>query len=267
MATRAALLLLLSTPLASSLAVIADGRRVSVLKDDSAVALHICERVAQLADAAIAAKGSFAMSIGSGTTVAPLKMLAGDIDGSRWHLFFGNDRTEGDAAGKCFDGAAEFVSACGIPTSQVHRVPVGPAESSADVYEALLRAMPTGVLGVCERSGLPALDLVLLGSGADGHTASLYPDSAQVLRCGDGRLVVPAEGKGGVTLTLDAMRSARNVILSAGKPAQAAMVRKALAWSNADANTKCPAGMVSASAGTDVEWLLTEASAVELPAL
>jgi len=229
------------------------------------VALHICARVADLADAAIASKGSFAMSIGSGTTVAPLKMLAGDVDFSRVHVFFGNDRTEGATAGKCFTGAAEFLSSCSVPPEQVYRVPSGPPEAAADEYDALLRSSPA--LGVCERNGLPALDLVLLGSGADGHTASLYPASEQVLRCGDGRLVVPAEGKGGVTLTLDAIRSARNVILSAGKPAQASMVRKALAWSNADANTGCPAGMVSAAPGTDVEWLLTEASAVELPAL
>jgi len=116
-------------------------------------------------------------------------------------------------------------------------------------------------------SSQPALDLVLLGSGADGHTASLYPDSEQVLRCGDGRLVVQAEGKGGVTLTLDAMRSARHVILSAAKPSQATMVRKALGWSNAHENTKVPAGMVAAAPGTDVEWLLTAASDVVLPAL
>lgn len=57
------------------------------------------------------------------------------------------------------------------------------------------------------------------------------------------------------------------MILSAAKPTQASMVRKALAWSNADKNTACPAGMVAAASGTDVEWVLTEASAVELPAL
>ena len=232
-------LLLLCTPLTSSLAVVADGRRVTILKDDAAVALHIAARVEALANAALTEKGTFAMSIGSGTTVAPLKLLAGDVDFSRVHLFFGNERTEGDAAGKCFHGAAEFISACGVPKTQVHRVPSGPAESSAEAYEVLLREMSVaGVLGTCERSGLPSLDLVLLGSGADGHCASLYPDSGQVLRVGDGHLVVPADGKGGVTLSLDTMRSARNVILSAAKPSQASMVRKAISWSNADSNTK-----------------------------
>ena len=97
-----------------------------------------------------------------------------------------------------------------------------------------------------------------------GHTRP----RPQVLRCGDGRLVVPAEGKGGYTLSIDAIGTARNVILSAAKPTQADMVRKCLGWSGADKNTAWPAGMIAARPGkTEVEWLLTEDSAVELPAL
>ena len=51
---------------------------------------------------------------------------------------------------------------------------------------------------------------------------SLYPGSAQVV-CSPGctQCYLPAEGKGGVTLSVDAIGSARNVLLSAGKPAQA----------------------------------------------
>ena len=59
------------------------------------------------------------------------------------------------------------------------------------------------------------------------------------------------------------------MLLSAAKPAQSDMVRKALGWSNAATNVKLPAAMVQAAAdgSTRVEWVLTEASAVELPAL
>ena len=140
--------------------------------------------------------------------------------------------------------------------------------AAARARDAVLRGMDSSVVGVCDRTGLPALDLVLLGSGADGHCASLYPKSAQV-ECSPGcdRTYLEAEGKGGVTLSIDAISSARNVLLSAGKKTQADMVRKCLGWSGAAQNTKWPAGMISASEATDVEWLLTEASAVELPAL
>ena len=163
---------------AAAALVLQDGRAARVMRDDAAIARFIQSRVVELANAAIASKGAFSMSIGSGTTVAPLIELAGEVDFTRVHLFFGNERTEGEAAGKCFDGAAQFVEACGV--GHVYRVPSLAAADAAAQYEATVRALPSSVVGVCERSGLPALDLVLLGSGADGHCASLYPGSPQV---------------------------------------------------------------------------------------
>lgn len=252
--------------LASAL-VLPDGRTAHILKHDAAVAAFIQERVAQLATAAIDAKGSFSISIGSGTTVKPLEQLGDELDWSRVHLFFGNERTEGAQAGKCFEGAQALLATCSIPAAQVHRPPSLPAEEAAARYDETLRACEA--VGRCDATGLPALDLVLLGSGADGHCASLYPESAQVVCSpGSGRVYLPAEGKGGITLSIDAIGSSRNVLLSAGKAAQSSMVRKCLGWSNAATNHKLPAGMVAARAGsTEVEWLLTDASAIELPAL
>lgn len=237
-----------------------------MLENYSFVAAHICSRVRELAASAIKEKGAFSMSIGSGTTVAPLQSLKGsdDIDFSRFHVFFGNDRTEGDTAGKCYKGAKQFVEACGIPAANVHPIGAGDPLASAERYEALIREMPLEVVGRCERNSYPALDLFLLGTGADGHTASLYPGSAQVVNSG-GRLIVPAEGKGGVTASLDYVRAARHVVLSAPKPSQAHMVMLALGSVDAASNTDCPAGMVSAAQGTEVEWLLTKGSAGMFP--
>ena len=119
--------------------VLQDGRAARVMKDDAAIARFIQSRVVELANAAIASKGAFSMSIGSGTTVAPLIELAGEVDFTRVHLFFGNERTEGEAAGKCFDGAAQFVEACGV--GHVYRVPSLAAAEAAVQYEAAVRAL------------------------------------------------------------------------------------------------------------------------------
>ena len=101
-----------------------------------------------------------------------------------------------------------------------------------------------------------------------GHCASLYPKSSQVV-CSPGgtRAYLPAEGKGGITITIDAVNSARNVILSASKASQSDMVRKSLSWSNAATNHAMPAGMISVSEGAHVEWILTHDSAADLPAM
>ena len=112
--------------------------------------------------------------------------------------------------------------------------------------------------------GLPSLDLVFLGSGADGHTASLYPGSPQVVDAAAGRLCVPAAGKGGVTLALGVMGAARTVLLSAGKASQAGMVATCLGDSG-DVSHGLPAGLLrAAQEGAEVEWLRTGESAVDL---
>ena len=254
--------------------VLPDGRKVRVIKNDvlvDAIGNYIVERVEQLANEAIASKGAFSMTIGSGTTVQPLKLLADRaIDFSKVHIFFGNERTEGATAGKCFNSGSEvFDTLVGLPASNVHRVPELPAEEAAMFYETVLRDMPHDIVGICDSTGLPSFDLCLLGSGADGHCASLYPDSSQVV-CSPGlrdRIYLPVEGKGGITLSIDTINSARNVLISAGKASQSDMCRKCLGWSNADTNHMLPAGMISANEGAAVEWILSEQSAADLPAM
>lgn len=266
------LLFLIWATVAHALVVLPDGRRVHIIKNSNAlldnVGNFIVERVEELANTAIAEKGFFSISIGSGTTVKPLAALADRIDFSKVHLFFGNERTEGEAAGKCFLSGAEVFASLRIPESNLHRVPELPAEEAAEAYEAEIRRMSPDVIGICSSNGLPSLDLCLLGSGADGHCASLYPKSAQVVGSPGGhRAYVSAEGKGGITITIDAINAARHVLLSAGKASQSDMARKCLAWSNAATNHALPAGMISTSEGAVVEWILTEESAADLPAM
>jgi 6-phosphogluconolactonase len=264
-----------------ALVVLPDGRQVHIIKNDillDAIGDFIVNRVEYLATSAIATKGTFSMSIGSGTTVAPLAQLADrDVDMTKVHILFGNERTEGEQAGKCFKSGSEVFHALGIPEENIHSVPHLPAEEAAETYEAFLRnmLMPKHIIGTHE-NGMPCLDLCLLGSGADGHCASLYPNSPQV-SCSSAsrqgstnintRAFLPAEGKGGITITIDAINSARNVIVSAGKATQSDMARKCLGWSNAEVNTAMPAGMIGTSQGAVVEWILSQESAADLPAM
>lgn len=62
-----------------------------------------------------------------------------------------------------------------------------------------------------------SIDIVLLGTGADGHTASLYPGSTQLVDSPINRLYVEAKGKGGVTSKLHPDVSRRMTILPCTK--------------------------------------------------
>src|SRR5207253_10988123 len=106
----------------------------------------------------------------------------------------------------------------------------------------------------------PALDLVLLGIGEDGHTASLFPGAPEVAE--RSRALVPVHRSGlpqpwRATMTLPALNAARAVLILADGAAKAAVVRQAIAG-----DPGLPAGLVR-PAGR-LTWLLTESAASEL---
>lgn len=95
------------------------------------------------------------------------------------HLFWGDERcVPFDHPASNFAMAWEqFGDSVVIPADNVHpiRGELQPPERAAEIYEQEMRdffAMPAG------KKGFPAFDIVLLGIGSDGHTASLFPESA-----------------------------------------------------------------------------------------
>ena len=75
---------------AASSGEVLDGRRFVVCASEAEVAQAVADRVASLSRAAVADKGAFSMSIGSGSTVAPLKDATG-VDWAKAHVWFGNE--------------------------------------------------------------------------------------------------------------------------------------------------------------------------------
>jgi 6-phosphogluconolactonase len=130
-------------------------------------------------------------------------------------------------------------------------------EAAAAAYEALLR----------ERLGNhPRLDLVLLGLGPDGHTASLFPGKPAVQE--NHRLVagVPEPGMEPrvprVTLTMPVLNSAREVVFLVAGADKATAVRRAF---GDPADGSAPAALVRPGAGT-LTVVLDAPAAAELPA-
>jgi 6-phosphogluconolactonase len=137
---------------------------------------------------------------------------------------------------------------------EVHRIQgeLGPVQA-ADRYEAELRAAAS-----------PALDLVLLGVGPDGHTASLFPGKPALHATGRLAVGVPEAGLEPfvprVTLSFEALAAAERIVFLIAGAAKAEIVHRVFGTPPSD--PPLPAQMLIAM--TDRITLLTDAAAAAL---
>ena len=160
--------------------------------DLDALSRAAAEEIARSAEEAVAARGRFTIALSGGNTPKPVyRLLAQEprLDWSRVHVFWGDERhVPPDHPDSNFGMAHEaLLSKVPIPSGNVHRVRAEKpdAERVASDYEWTLRSAFD--LDEGER---PRFDLVLMGIGADGHTASLFPGSDAV-RERSGLVVAP----------------------------------------------------------------------------
>jgi 6-phosphogluconolactonase len=163
--------------------------RLEVYPDAERLAHAAAEHFVALAGEAIAGQGRFAVALAGGSTPkAAYTLLAGDdfaarVDWARVHVFWGDERpVPPDHPDSNYRMAREaLLDHVPLPAKNVHRMrgELEPAQAAAG-YEQALRvffALPSKNQG----AEPPArFDLILLGMGDDGHTASLFPGTAAI---------------------------------------------------------------------------------------
>jgi 6-phosphogluconolactonase len=239
---------------------------ITVFPDPDALARAGAERVRAACAEALDSRGVAHLALSGGSTPRALyrrltdPKVSGGLDWGRVHLWLGDERcVPPDHPDSNYHMVTEsLLTRLPAPGPMVHRVEAERSSvwvAAADYARALAQEVPSG------DRGLPALDLVLLGLGTDGHTASLFPGTC-ILH--DHRIVaavyVPRLRAWRVSLTLPVLNASRQVLFLVSGAEKAEAVRQVLRGS-ADA-TALPAGRVR-PAGT-LEWYLDAAAAAGL---
>lgn len=184
--------------------------RIEILPDAEAVARRAAALIAVLARESVAERGWFLLAVSGGTTPRlMLRLLAGEgLPWPRVHLFQVDERVApaGHPDRNLTHLSASLIGAVALPAENLHAMPVAALdlEEAAARYAAELRGV----------AGSPAiLDLVHLGLGVDGHTASLVPgDPALQVTDADVAAAGPYQGRRRITLTYPALDRARRIL-------------------------------------------------------
>ena len=211
--------------------------------DVSADFESLAHRVAQwITDLACATPGRFAIALSGGSTPKRLYQLlavAPFLDAMPWdrvHLFWGDDRfVPWDDPNSNYGMAREaMIAHVPIPPGNVHGIPVtgGLADGARDYERVLKSYYGRDTLDPAR----PLFDVILLGMGPDGHTASLFPGKPALGEMQRWVSEVPEPGLNPqvprITLTFPALNSAKSVAFVAAGADKTAMMRRALAGEN-----------------------------------
>jgi 6-phosphogluconolactonase len=207
------------------------------------------------AAAAITGRGKFSVALSGGSTPAPFYSLLSTeqyrsrINWERIHFFWADERcVPQDHPDSNFRLALDLLlSKVPVPDTNIHRIPgeLDP-EEAANIYDEGLRVF-FGDLTI------PGFDLIYLGVGTDGHTASIFPDEKAVGNFTRAAVPVYVEKLGShrVSLTLPVLNNAGMVVFLVTGKSKARIVRDILGGKNPD----LPAARVNPTKGKSV-WLL-----------
>lgn len=243
---------------------------VQVFESDEVVARSAARRLVVLARKAIAEHGCFHVALAGGSTPRRLYQylaepaISSQVDWRHVHVYFGDERCVApDNVESNYHMVSEALlrHVVELPDTNVHRIQgeSSSPELAAREYATLLSRQLRN-----SSSGFPVFDLILLGMGDDGHTASLFPET-DILNVRDrsvAAVFVPDKGVWRISLTLSTINHAAHVLFLVCGEAKAARLRQVLYPE--PGQPLFPAQRVAPVLG-EVSWYLDTASASQLP--
>ena len=239
-------------------------REIIILPDHERVSRKAASLFEDETKSSLEGKGRCSVALSGGSTPKMLfSILASEHrDSVAWSdidLFWADERcVPPDHVESNFRLVSEAVlSRVTIPEGRVHRI-----RGEAEPHGEALR-YEREIMEWFHRGGIPCFDLIILGMGADGHTASLFPGSDSLLE--RNRLVLPVHEKQfrhwRISLTLPVLNNGRSVVFLVSGREKATVLQEVL--EGGEGTSRYPAGLIHPSQG-ELIWLVDEPAASKL---
>jgi 6-phosphogluconolactonase len=238
---------------------------IRIFEDPQSLFQGAAEEFGSQATAAVHSRGRFTVALSGGSTPKSLYTLLASNSSLPWekiYFFFGDERhVLPDNPESNYRMAREsFLSKVPVPAENVFRVPAENPDASkaAETYEQTLHKFFNPAPGT-----LPRLDMVLLGMGPDGHTASLFPGTAALQE--NSRWVVSNWVEkfktDRLTLTLPVLNNAAVVMFLVSGQDKAGMLKEVL--EGKQPGDLFPSKLIKPSNG-ELIWMVDRAAASQL---
>lgn len=222
----------------------------------------------QVANEAVNERGLFSVALSGGSTPQSLyNLLASEpfsenVDWSRTHIFWGDERCvpPDHPDSNYFKASMALLDQVPLPRENIHRIPAEQKpEQAAEEYEEVLLKFFSALPSSHERARA-GFDLVLLGMGDDGHTASLFPGTAAVQE--QARWVaahyVDKLAAWRITLTPALLNRAKNILFMVSGAGKSDTLQRVIYGSYQP--DRYPAQVIQPENG-DLRWMVDEAAA------
>ncbi|MGR3176316.1 MAG: 6-phosphogluconolactonase [Candidatus Scalindua sp.] len=232
------------------------GKKIHAYPNKEQMVTATTERVINEIGRAIQERGLCNIALAGGNTPREIySMLAentyrGRVDWNRLHLFWGDERmVPPEHEDSNFRMVKEtLLDHVRIPDGNVHRIrgEIVPEQAAREYAELLHNHF---------KSASPRFDIILLGIGEDGHTASLFPgtDAVEERKLYTVAVFVPRLDTWRVTLTFPVLNAAREVLFLAAGRSKSDIVQRII--SIKQPAKEFPASMVNPENGT-LHWML-----------
>lgn len=238
--------------------------KITLFNDDMAMTLAAADFVLELAKEAVSTKGKFFIALSGGSTPQPLYRLLSkppylkEMPWEKTFMFWGDERyvPANDQQFNALAAKKNLIDHIPIPIENVFEVPTYLSPDAAALAYA-------GTIEHCFESHKPAFDLILLGIGENGHTASLFPHTAVLEQSDELVAAVYVEDLKmyRITMTAEFINTARHILFLVEGANKASVLHQIL--DGAYRPKDLPAQLIQPRSGS-LNWFIEEKAANDL---